>query len=166
MSICIRTHSPPPPLPLFERGKDKHVFRQVAYVPLSRIKSSCSWLCFCEWFTQLANLRRPFYWCRLIMGQWIFQCWENWVIESAGLGNLLASFIYSHCLSWQFWFVFFETCSTWAEWTTFFVCLWFAVGEVASLCSLCSARKQRRNCFWHPHIFSILFGVWNLTQRW
>ncbi|KAF3584198.1 hypothetical protein F2Q69_00030861 [Brassica cretica] len=32
--------------------------------------------------------------------------------------------------------------------------------------SLCSAKKQSLDCFWHPQINAVPFGVGNLMLRW
>ena len=149
-------------LPFLERGIVELVFWRAAYVPLTRMKPSRSYIYAASIFTR--PCRRA---DRLDRGD----C--GWVSDfirvfrascSIGFGIVLSfdvrAFASADDVESSFLEVFL------AEGWSIFVRLRFSVAQVAICLNLCSARKHRRDCFWHPQIDATLFGVGNLTPRW
>lgn len=158
--ICIRTHCP-----LFREEDSWTRLLTTTYVPLSKIKPSRSSVgcreCFYSFAAASIFASVAVTVARLTASSGFFS--YVWV---EALGSKTLWFSVSMSVTWlddsgSPSSKFFS-----ADGWFFFARFGFTIAVVVTCLSLCSVRKQSRNCFWQPQIAAIPFGVGNFMRRW
>ena len=159
-NMGVYEYTYPLPHPFLERGIAELVFRRAAYVPLSRIKPSHSFVLCREYSHSVVVAVLTAVIVVTVAGSvLLFGCSVVSTSESCWVSTFEAFALADDVES-----SFFEVFS--AEGWAIFMRLRVAVAEVMICLNLCSARKHSRDCFGHPQMAASLFWVGNLMPMW